>query len=737
MCRKLVALLALLPALAWGDVGLYWRVEGTTLSSPASDYSAGDTSASATGGGAISATGALAGSNGISTVDGNDFWDLDSATIYSGTAGSMGFLFRFPSVWPSSGDVFGPQLRNSSAGNNTISFRGDSTNRFELRIGQSGGSTLDYNLTGSYSTATTYFAVGRWDIANDKRAIEVYSVSAGACSLLESREDTTTDLAGASPTSLNQIRTGATTYAGVVYVDNVFVSTEYDEPLQDYCGITAFAPTHSAGPTVGTKTNTTIPISWTASQKGTEYAVACPNGQTANQAQIVAGNCSGGAAVAAFTEASSAGVSDSATLTGLSAGTTYDVYTTFVTDIGGVLASVVSLPDEATTSGGSPPTFSVSPTIQSTNSAGWVMTYTASGASTYHVLLCPPNESTPSAAQVQAGTCASGADGILASEAVTGADTTATGTALLVQYDIHSILVNASGPSSVSSLSAQSRSARSGYAIVTLASVSATSPCDQDSYFTPDVAAGDILEYEIASTPDGYTVTIGTDCDIEADTSGDTSQQRTAISYQDVSTNAGVFNAGTFAADDEWIWNNTAPTISVADVAQIVLTEDAEMDERLMLDVCDDIDAADTLAVSISSGTIPAGTALDSLTGSWTGTPTTEDESGETLTIRCTDPAGEYVEDDITVYVVNTWTVPNCVSSNIGECADLVEAAAPWRAGDPNVTTSGFACDAATATGDIVSQDPAASAEAEAFDSIAVLIDRACGKRPVGLNLGW
>lgn len=219
-------------------VQFFWRCEGTTLDAT-HDYSAGDTTASATGAVSISATAALVGSNGILTVDGNDFYDFDATGINDGTVGAIGFLFRFPSAWPSSGDVFGVSLRNSSSGNNTIQFRGDSTNRFELRIGQAGGSTLDYNLIGGLSTATTYLAVGRFDIANDKRAVEVYSVS-GSVSLIEAREDTSTDLSGAAPSGINQIRIGATTYAGVVYIDSVMIADAYDEPLADYALYTSY-----------------------------------------------------------------------------------------------------------------------------------------------------------------------------------------------------------------------------------------------------------------------------------------------------------------------------------------------------------------------------------------------------------------------------------------------------------------------------------------------------------------
>lgn len=105
------------------------------------------------------------------------------------------------------------------------------------------------------------------------------------------------------------------------------------------------------GPTVGDATTTTIPVTFTANQTGTIFGVACLDGQTASTAQIKAGNCSGGAAVDAFSQAVVADVADADTFTGLTANTLYDLFYT-VTSANGDAASPSSNADVQTDAGG-------------------------------------------------------------------------------------------------------------------------------------------------------------------------------------------------------------------------------------------------------------------------------------------------------------------------------------------------------------------------------------------------
>lgn len=86
------------------------------------------------------------------------------------------------------------------------------------------------------------------------------------------------------------------------------------------------APTFSAGPTLGTPTDTTLPVTWTPSHTGTLKGTACLNGDAGNVTETIAGQCSGGnAAEATLSESTTGGAGDSATFTGLDAATVYDL----------------------------------------------------------------------------------------------------------------------------------------------------------------------------------------------------------------------------------------------------------------------------------------------------------------------------------------------------------------------------------------------------------------------------
>lgn len=387
------------------------------------------------------------------------------------------------------------------------------------------------------------------------------------------------------------------------------------------------------------------------------------------------------------------------------------------------------------------PSFSAAPSCSATTN-GVSCTYTASVTSTLYGVGVNPGDGTPTCTQIKAGQNDGGSAALwTGSDSNTGtSDTiTVTGSGKPVRMDLHFCLNNGGGDSSVdSSQTNKDRSPRSGFAVVALTSVSTTSQCDQDGDYDPDIAPDDVLEYEVESTPGGYPVTVGADCDLEVDAAGDTARQTIAISQQDVtSATTGCFttpSVGCFSTDDKWIWNNTAPVCPVLE-GPIVWDED-EAIATYTIDATDD-DAGDVLTYSSTGDSLPAGLSLNTSTGQITGTPTTEDTSGAALEFTVTDEAGANCTVEVTSFVVNTWTVPNCVGSNLGECADLVAAAAPWRADDPDVSATSFACDALTATGDVVSQSPTAASEASALAAIGVVIDRACAKRPLRLNLGW
>src|SRR5688500_7419965 len=96
-------------------LNFFWRCEGTTLDGT-HDFSAGDTTATATNTPAISATAAKIGSNGALFDSGSDRYAFTPTSIISTTAGAVGFWLQFPTAFPASGGayVFYSQGTNSN-----------------------------------------------------------------------------------------------------------------------------------------------------------------------------------------------------------------------------------------------------------------------------------------------------------------------------------------------------------------------------------------------------------------------------------------------------------------------------------------------------------------------------------------------------------------------------------------------------------------------------------------------
>lgn len=383
------------------------------------------------------------------------------------------------------------------------------------------------------------------------------------------------------------------------------------------------------------------------------------------------------------------------------------------------------------------PSFSAGPTVTAATD-GYTIggTITGSGTLTVEAVGCAPGDAAPSNAELEAGQCGGGNAALLnASEVWT------TGVAndfLLAasnkppRMDVYVAGTDGTTDTSVSSFADQNRSARSGFALVTMASVSATGVCDLDSYFTPDCAIGDVFEYEDDTNESA-------DCNVAFDTAGDFTltpvapgdcdgKQTFEISYEDeTSATTGLFSApasvGIFSADDTICVNNTAPEEDTALEPFAVVVDDPieTVDFRTIITDPD----TDTLSYAVTSGTLPTGLTLNSV-GTLDGTPTVESEAGVAITVTGTDGCGDFATTSFTIYPVDTWTVPNLEDLNSAESAAAIVAAAPWRADLVGLTIAGETCDTEHTAGDVVSQDPAAAAEAGAYDNIDVTLALSC-----------
>lgn len=733
MKRLIFALtLALLAQSAFAASTFFWRAEGTTLS--ATDDKTSDTSATGNGGVSISATALKVGSNGVLTTNQQDYYIFDSTSMCSITEGTFAGWIQFKTAIPTSGQT--SLLRcMDTVGASEVSFALAASEEARITLSNNAGSSIHLATSAcNFAIDTWYYIVGSFHVANDDRKIACYNSSG---TLIDSNTDLTTDLSANAPTTFTALRVGNPgASVNVVWVDNVHLSGTWAEPFENFHSITSFVPTYSAGPTNGSFTDTTLPFTYTPDQNGTTYSAACTNGQTVTTfANLKAGTCSGGAAIGTGTDTSTAAVSDTVTITGLTAGTTYDVYIGHESTLGGQSA-MSSLADRATTGGGGSPTFTVGPTetpiADGFNIAG---TITCTGTCTVEAVACAPGDAVPTANEIEAGQCGGGNAALMnASEVWTtavGNDFNMTSANKPGRFDVYVSGTNGTTDTSVNSLTDQDRAPRAGFAFIAHTSVSTTGICDLDSSFNPDCATGDVFEYEDDTNEDA-------DCNVsfEADgdfiltpvAAGDCDNKRTFnISYEDVSSATdGLFTAptaGNFTTDDLVCVNNTAPAALDANTELVVLVEDAVMNALDLSGRFTDADGDTLTFTETGVGTIPTGTALGG-TGNkdWTGTPTTEDEGGEALTFTGTDECGATATHNIQVYVINTWTVPNLDNLGASAASAAIVAAAPWRANDPGLSIIGYICGTGQGFLNVADQDPNAAAQATAFQTIEVSI---------------
>lgn len=526
-----------------GTATFFWTCESTTLG--ANDYSAGDTTASATGTMSISSTFPLKGSNSCLTTDNGDYYVFSSASIAAASEGSMGILVRYLTSIPTGTAVGIPLAAKDSADNDQAGF---SSAVDEVRgfVRQQGGSTISVTTTTVNLIAdTTYFVTMAWDISGDREKVAVYDAN---CNLIQQITDTVTDLAGALPGGFTDIRVGnQTSHTGAMTLDTVVFASDYDAPVADACAWTSFYPTFTAALAAGTHGNTTLQVTYTPDQAGTAYGVACPDGATASHAQALAGNCSSGAAPASWTETGVAGVGESKTFTGLSAGTTYDVFVTYVNSLGGAKASVSSLADQTTTSTGGSPTFDDPPHVTSRTESTYTIGYDTAGAGNFFVGAYVKGSSAPSCNNIEAG--AGTGYVVKATEAATNsADTivlSISGGDPFPYYDLFACAEDGGGTndSSVVSMLAETLTEPSGRNYITKSGSPSVGQIGAFDDASPAIADGDIMdvsEYTNSNVlgTNAHTLTVAVDTTYTVDSDGDTSRQTFTRRFYDVSVGA-------------------------------------------------------------------------------------------------------------------------------------------------------------------------------------------------------
>lgn len=364
------------------------------------------------------------------------------------------------------------------------------------------------------------------------------------------------------------------------------------------------------------------------------------------------------------------------------------------------------------TASGTPPAFTVSPTVTANTSNSYTLGYTANAASTFYVAAVPAGASAPSAAQIKAGT--GGGIVAAANEAVTGADTTVISLAsvspLFPKYKLCALLNNAGGDSSIVSLDNEFLDPPAGKQFQVFDVPLSGTAVESLVNASPAIADGDIWVVDTVTSPGGYAITLTDDGDFDVDVEGDTARQDFDHDVYDDSLRAYYGSATIYIG-------NHVPFI-IGDPTEVAI---------YAFDLNSAIDPIDlTVHADDDDGDVLAVDNIDALPGSLAITDgVLEGTSGVVQDIfhvnhSWTDVAGDSAEAIIT-YIVGDVVVPNVVG--LTEAGGLTAIADAYLLGQ--VTSR---VDDSSDPGTILAQDPAADEEVPPNTQIALTVSDGPGE---------
>lgn len=481
-------------------------------------------------------------------------------------------------------------------------------------------------------------------------------------------------------------------------------------------------PTYTGALTIGSVTTTTIQNTYTPDQNGVTYGAYCPNGQTIGTgANVEAGTCSGGAAVATCSDSSTATVSDSITCTGLSAGTTYDAY--FVHKAFEAYSAVTSKADQTTSS--SAPTFDtgVACAAIALDANSLLCSYDA-GATANRIFLCAKakGSSAPAdGAAVEAGTGCSGT----ATENTTGSsDSLQIDFAgdPLAEQDVWGVLEEGTSNYSTLSTDLVTRfTAPTGYQYLNRSGSPGVGEFGFFDGASPAIVDDDTMQVSLTSDSfalgvAAHGVTLNADTTGIIDTDGDLSRQLVYRRFSDYSV-----PAQSDATPQPMAFNDIAP--AYVGSLTYLFTKDAALSFPLdgeWLDM-----EADAMTHAVAN--MPSGgslTSSETITGAFSACGTFN-----TVQFTATDTYGEDTAQTVTIEVGAI--VPDVLDEAEADGVTDIEALCSLNA------VAGLPLFSATvATGDIISTDPIAGEEVPHDATIIYIVS--LGPQPVasGTNRG-
>lgn len=163
--------------------------------------------------------------------------------------------------------------------------------------------------------------------------------------------------------------------------------------------------------------------------------------------------------------------------------------------------------------------------------------------------------------------------------------------------------------------------------------------------------------------------------------------------------------------------NNSAPVIDSETIEVLAFTTNEAITAVDIGAVCTDPDGGTPQSYLHAETSLDTGLSYSTVTELVTGTPTVENETGTTLWWLCRDAPYSWSIWTSTWYVVTTWTVGNYTGVDLSTALASIETDAPWRVGGDPYSTPGC-----NPSGNVVSQNPTASSEAGAYDTITLTL---------------
>jgi len=237
------------------NLTFFWTCESETFDA-VDDYSAGDSTPTAFSNATVNSDVVFVGSNSIDTVDDTSYYHLDvtNGDIIDNAEGCMAAAFYIEENWIDAGGVLRAYDVSASGNRYQLTLEGDSgSGGLRFTTGNTGWGSVNV-VTGPLGLleGNWYIGVARWDVSNTTIKVEIYD-SSGV--LLGENEDAAVPSNYFPPANdIDRFVIGNEGGGGVVmHLDSVMASSNYDEPLQAYAGITSYLNFGKGSPSDNTR----------------------------------------------------------------------------------------------------------------------------------------------------------------------------------------------------------------------------------------------------------------------------------------------------------------------------------------------------------------------------------------------------------------------------------------------------------------------------------------------------